>query len=137
MLHDKMIKFASPKITFSDLFEFGNDLINDSGYENLDFLSNLGHCIETDLKDRKFIDKSCMEKLGILPSSPTSENEGARGASSMKIFIILTPTEDIYLRAYDSTSAVRTGLNRYFNFHNSRRPHSSLDRLRIRFTLTR
>ena len=35
--------------------------------------------------------------------------------------------EDIYLKAYDSTSAVRTGLNRYFNFYNSRRPHSSLD----------
>ena len=35
--------------------------------------------------------------------------------------------EDIYLRAYDSASAVRTGLNRYFNFYNSRRPHSSLD----------
>lgn len=35
--------------------------------------------------------------------------------------------EDIYLRAYDSVSAVRMGLNRYFNFYNSRRPHSSLD----------
>ena len=35
--------------------------------------------------------------------------------------------EDIYLRAYDSASAVRTGLNRYFKFYNSRRPHSSLD----------
>jgi len=37
--------------------------------------------------------------------------------------------EDIYLRAYDSVSAVRTGLNRYFNFYNRRRPHSSLDGL--------
>lgn len=37
--------------------------------------------------------------------------------------------EDIYLRAYESASAVRTGLNRYFNFYNSRRPHSSLDGL--------
>ena len=35
--------------------------------------------------------------------------------------------EDIYLRAYNSASAVRTGLNRYFNFYNNRRPHSSLD----------
>ena len=35
--------------------------------------------------------------------------------------------EDIYLRAYDSASAVRTGLNRYFSFYNSHRPHSSLD----------
>jgi len=35
--------------------------------------------------------------------------------------------EDVYLRAYETVSAVRTGLNRYFNFYNGRRPHSSLD----------
>ena len=35
--------------------------------------------------------------------------------------------EDIYLKAYESVSAVRTGLCKYFNFYNSRRPHSSLD----------
>jgi putative transposase len=35
--------------------------------------------------------------------------------------------EDIYLRAYDSASAVRAGLTRYFSFYNNRRPHSSLD----------
>lgn len=35
--------------------------------------------------------------------------------------------EDIYLRAYDSVSEVKAGLNRYFKFYNSLRPHSSLD----------
>ncbi len=35
--------------------------------------------------------------------------------------------EDIYLRAYESVSAVKAGLNKYFNFYNGRRPHSSLD----------
>ena len=35
--------------------------------------------------------------------------------------------EDIYLRAYGSVSEVKTGLNQYFNFYNTRRPHSSLD----------
>jgi len=35
--------------------------------------------------------------------------------------------EDIYLRAYGSVSEVKTGLSRYFNFYNRRRPHSSLD----------
>jgi len=35
--------------------------------------------------------------------------------------------EDIYIRAYDSVSAVREGLNRYFAFYNTYRPHSSLD----------
>ena len=37
--------------------------------------------------------------------------------------------EDVYLRAYESVSAVRAGLKRYFDFYNSRRPHSSLNGL--------
>jgi putative transposase len=34
--------------------------------------------------------------------------------------------EEVYLYAYDSVTAARAGLNRYFQFYNSRRPHSSL-----------
>jgi putative transposase len=37
--------------------------------------------------------------------------------------------EEVYLKAYDSVSAARESLGRYFNFYNSRRPHSSLDRV--------
>jgi putative transposase len=33
------------------------------------------------------------------------------------------------LKAYDSVSAARESLGRYFAFYNSRRPHSSLDRV--------
>ena len=35
--------------------------------------------------------------------------------------------EEVYLRAYDSVSAARAGLSRYFDFYNTRRPHSTLD----------
>ena len=35
--------------------------------------------------------------------------------------------QDVYLRAYETVSVVRAGLNRYFGFYNSRRPHTSLD----------
>ena len=35
--------------------------------------------------------------------------------------------EEVYLRAYDSVSAVRESLRRYLTFYNTRRPHSSLD----------
>lgn len=35
--------------------------------------------------------------------------------------------EEVYLHAYDSPSDARTGLERYFQFYNARRPHSSLD----------
>ena len=35
--------------------------------------------------------------------------------------------EEVYLRAYDSVSEARASLARYFEFFNTRRPHSSLD----------
>ena len=36
--------------------------------------------------------------------------------------------EEVYLHAYDSVSAARAGLARYFQFYNTRRPHTALDR---------
>ena len=36
--------------------------------------------------------------------------------------------EEVYLHAYDTVLAAKAGLDRYFRFYNSRRPHSSLDR---------
>jgi putative transposase len=35
--------------------------------------------------------------------------------------------EAVYLHAYDSVAEARQGLQRYFQFYNQRRPHSSLD----------
>jgi putative transposase len=35
--------------------------------------------------------------------------------------------EEVYLRAYDSVSDARASIGRYLDFHNSRRPHQSLD----------
>jgi putative transposase len=37
--------------------------------------------------------------------------------------------EEVYLRAYESVSHARENLERYFAFYNTRRPHSSLERL--------
>ena len=36
--------------------------------------------------------------------------------------------EEVYLKAYDSVTAATSGIGRYFDFYNTRRPHSSLDR---------
>ena len=36
--------------------------------------------------------------------------------------------EDVYLRAYETPTELRTGLARYFEFYNTRRRHSALDR---------
>lgn len=35
--------------------------------------------------------------------------------------------EEVYLHAYETVSNARAGLDRYFRFYNSHRPHSSLD----------
>jgi putative transposase len=35
--------------------------------------------------------------------------------------------EEVYLRAYESVSEARASIDRYLNFCNRRRPHSSLD----------
>jgi len=36
--------------------------------------------------------------------------------------------EEVYLHAYDTVSDSRTGIGRYFDLYNQRRPHSSLGR---------
>jgi putative transposase len=35
--------------------------------------------------------------------------------------------EEVYLRAYETVSAARSGIGHYLEFYNSRRPHSALD----------
>ncbi len=37
--------------------------------------------------------------------------------------------EEVYLHAYDSVSAAKAGIDRYFTIYNTRRPHSSLNDL--------
>lgn len=59
-LHQKMMEYVTPGTRLSELYDFGNTLIQEYGYENLDFLGNLGHTIEA----RRFIDNQCREKLG-------------------------------------------------------------------------
>ena len=66
-LHKHMKAFVKPETRFSELYEFGNHQINELGFENLDFLGNLGHSIEKDSAKRRFIDESCHEKLGDVP----------------------------------------------------------------------
>jgi putative transposase len=36
--------------------------------------------------------------------------------------------EEVYLHAYESVSAAKAGIGRYFAFYNTRRPHTALDR---------
>ena len=63
-LHNKMKHFVSPDMRISELFDFGNHLILQKGFENLDFMGNLGHSIETNLDSRRFIDSKCNDRFG-------------------------------------------------------------------------
>ena len=36
--------------------------------------------------------------------------------------------EDLYLRAYETPAQLRAGLGKYFEFYNTKRRHSALDR---------
>ncbi|MCH9656109.1 MAG: M24 family metallopeptidase [Planctomycetes bacterium] len=63
-LHLQLRRFVTPDTTFSDLFEFANDLITSEGYENLDFLGNVGHSIAKDLSRREFAESGNDCSLG-------------------------------------------------------------------------
>lgn len=65
-LHERMMKYVTPETRLSELFEFGNQTIAEFSYENLDFLGNLGHSIETTSSARRYIDKESQETLGCL-----------------------------------------------------------------------
>lgn len=63
-LHTEIIEFVSPNIKFTELFDCSNARIKHYGYENLDFLGNVGHSIEARTSDRRFVDSRCHESLG-------------------------------------------------------------------------
>lgn len=66
-LHQRMQAFVTPQTRFSELYAVGNQLISELGFENLDFLNNLGHSIETDPDARRYIDADCHQQLGEVP----------------------------------------------------------------------
>lgn len=54
-LHQTMLDFVTLTTTFEELYRFANRLIASQGFENLDFLGNLGHSIAGKLEDRVYI----------------------------------------------------------------------------------
>jgi len=62
-LHQSMRSFVSADTTFEDLFTFANTMIRESGFENLDFLGNVGHSIVSRLEDRRYIEAGNTYKL--------------------------------------------------------------------------
>lgn len=62
-LHAEMRNFVTPETTFGDLFEFANSEIKRHGFENLDFLGNVGHSIERQRQARRYIERGNSQML--------------------------------------------------------------------------
>jgi Xaa-Pro aminopeptidase len=66
-LHQAMRAFVTPDTTFEALFTFGNAEIKGLGFENLDFLGNLGHSIPLRREDRSYIEPKNTMPLSAVP----------------------------------------------------------------------
>ena len=66
-LHQAMQAFVTPATTFEELFVFGNAEIERLGFENLDFLGNLGHSIASTREDRCYVEPNNTMPLGSVP----------------------------------------------------------------------
>jgi Xaa-Pro aminopeptidase len=64
LLHEAMRSFVRPKTSFDELFEFANEEIHRHGFENLDFMGNVGHSIESTRDARRYIERSNKDLLG-------------------------------------------------------------------------
>ncbi len=62
-LHEAMRSFVCKDTTFEELFSHINNFIRENGYENLDFLGNLGHSIVKDKGQRIYIEQGNRTKL--------------------------------------------------------------------------
>lgn len=64
LLHDELCRFAAPNTTFEQLYDHMNGFISTRGFENLDFMGNLGHSIVRQREDRIYIEKGNHNRLG-------------------------------------------------------------------------
>ena len=68
---------------------------------------------------------------GVLQANGIAISMDGKGAWRDNVFVERlwrsVKYEEVYLYAYDTVSAARTGIGRYLDFYNTRRPHSSLD----------
>jgi Xaa-Pro aminopeptidase len=67
LLHESLRTLATPELTFAGLYSMVNHEIEKEGFENLDFLKNLGHSIASHLDERCFIEAGNDMRLGEVP----------------------------------------------------------------------
>jgi transposase InsO family protein len=70
--------------------------------------------------------------IGVLQKHQIRISMDGRGAWRDNVFVERlwksVKYEEVYLHAYDSVAAAKSGIGKYFTFYNSRRPHTALDR---------
>lgn len=57
LLHAELRRFVTPDTSFEELYFHINEMIRQNGFENLDFMGNLGHSIVQRKEDRIYIEK--------------------------------------------------------------------------------
>ena len=67
LLHTEMKRVVNRQTTFKELFHLATEIIEREGYENLDFLDNLGHSITQRLEDRSYIEAGNRRLLSEVP----------------------------------------------------------------------
>ena len=67
VLHTEMQQTIHPDMKFHELFEWTNQRINSAGFENIDFLGNVGHSIATRRRDRQYIKDKNNRRLREVP----------------------------------------------------------------------
>lgn len=80
-LHGELLKFATPKTTFEELYYQMNHVIEEKGFINLDFLGNLGHSIAKQKNDRIYIEKgnqTCLGDVTYFTFEPHISVEGSK-----------------------------------------------------------
>lgn len=80
-LHKALLSFATPDTTFSELFAYGNELIVSAGFENLDFLGNLGHSIVQSRDERCYVEAGnhrCLGEVRFFTFEPHIRAKGGR-----------------------------------------------------------
>lgn len=66
-LHADMQDTAQPDMSFHELFTWTNTRITSDGFENLDFLGNVGHSIATRREDRQYLEANNHRRLCEVP----------------------------------------------------------------------
>jgi Xaa-Pro aminopeptidase len=66
-LHTEMQQTVCPEMKFQELYDWTNERIKANGFENLDFLGNVGHSIATRREDRQYIEAQNVRQLRDVP----------------------------------------------------------------------